>query len=186
MPVFTQGAPSYDVLVVADEHEVARLAVQALTAAVEPLVEGCRTLARVGRTSLWAEIADGFGLPLLMQPDLPVDPAAVRRLQSGLRAEGALWRRRPDLRVDHQGHKADYLGRKGGCCLAYQCTDDSAVDLDSLDPQSRAFVERFPTGPREPRFCSTCSLRELKDCEDRQLFWLRGERESRYSTADAE
>ena len=174
------------VLVVADEHEVARLAVKALTVAVEPLVEGCRTLARVGRTSLWAEVADGFGLPLLMQPELPVDPAAVRRLQSGLRAEGALWRRRPDLRVDHNGRNADYLGRKGGCCLAYQCTDNSAIDLDSLDPQSRAFEERFPTGPGEPRFCSTCSLRELGDCEDRQLFWLRSEREARCSLADAE
>lgn len=170
------------VQVLADEQEVARTAVRALTITVAPLVEACRSLARVGRTALWAEVADGFGLPLIMQPELPVDPAAVRRLQSGLRADGALWRRRPELRVADNGCRADYLGRKAGCCLAYQCTVETAVDLESLDSRASAFEERFPTRPGEPQFCSTCSLRDLVDCEDRQAFWLRAERAASCST----
>ena len=171
-----------DVRVVPDEDQVARLAAIALANAAEPLVQACRSLARVGRTSLWAEVADGFGLPMLMQPDAPVDRGAVRRLQWGLRAEGAPWRRVPDLRIAENGCHSDYLGRKAGCCLAYQCPAED-IDPQSLDDRSRAFEERFPTLPNEPRYCSTCSLRELSDCEARQASWLRSEREARCSTA---
>lgn len=145
--------------------DVAAVAVRALVAAAGEVVEVGRTLARVGRTALWAEVADGLGLPLLHRPDLPVDPAAVERLRTALALPGVPWRKRPDLREDG----LLYLGRKGGCCLNYQCPPDPEPEPADLDARERAYGERFP--PTEPRYCSTCSLRDLADCEERQLFW---------------
>lgn len=163
---------------VADERAVAARAVTALVAAVSPIVEAGRGLARVGRTALWAEVADGVGLPLLHEVDLPVDAAAVHRLRLALDVPAAPWRKRPDLRVDATDGAA-YLGRKGGCCLNYRCPPDPEPDPGALDGRERAYRERFPTRPDQPRYCSTCSLRDLADCEDRQRFWLRQERAAR-------
>jgi hypothetical protein len=72
-----------------------------------------------------------------------------------------------------------YLGRKGGCCLAYQCPTEPEPDPGTLDDRERAHHERFPPHPDRPRYCSTCSLRDLDDCEERQLFWLQQERATR-------
>jgi hypothetical protein len=61
--------------------------------------------------------------------------------------------------------------------LAYQRPAEPDPEPDLLDDRERAYRERFP--PREPRYCSTCSLRDVADCEDRQRFWLQQERVSR-------
>ena len=166
------------VRVVAGDAELAQVAVAAVTAAADPLVEACRTLAKVGRAALWAEVADGFGLPVLHQLDVPVDPDVVRRLRQALRAPGRPWRKVPDLRVAHTPDGPAYLGRKGGCCLAYQSPEEAADDAD-LDARHRAYRERFPEKDGEPRYCSTCSLRDLAGCEERQVFWLEQERAER-------
>ncbi|MBL8927547.1 MAG: hypothetical protein JNM77_15140 [Pseudonocardia sp.] len=146
--------------------DVAAVAVRALVAAAGEVVEVGRMLARVGRTALWAEVADGLGLPLLHRPELPVDQVAVERLRAALALPGVPWRKRPDLRADG----GLYLGRKGGCCLSYQCPPDPEPDPATLDERDRAYRERFPPEPRA--YCSTCSLRDLADCEERQRFWV--------------
>ena len=163
-------------ITVADDRKIAARAVAALTTATAAIVDVGRTLARVGRASLWAEIADGLGLPVLHEADLPVDAAAVDRLQLALHAPAAPWRKRPDLRLAATDNGSMYLGRKGGCCLAYQCPPDADPDPESLDEDERAYRDRFPSRPDQPRYCSTCSLRDLGDCEERQKFWLLRER----------
>lgn len=168
---------------VAGERAVVAGAIPALVAAVEPIVEAGRGLARVGRTALWAEVADELGLPVLHDVDLPVDDAAVRRLRLAVHAPGVPWRKRPDLRIDPTGHPPAYLGRKGGCCLNYRCPPDPEPDPDGLDERERAYRERFPPLD-EPRYCSTCSLRDRDDCEDRQRFWLHQERAARQPPPD--
>lgn len=159
------------VVVVADETRLAGAAVQALARAVEPLVEACRGLARVGRNALWAEVADRFGLPVLHEPDLPVDGAVVERLQLAVRGPDRPWRAVPQLRVALTAAGWGYLGRKGGCCLAYQSTAPEP-DPETLPASERAYRERFPDRPGEPRYCSTCALRDLDGCEQRQIFRL--------------
>ena len=166
------------VRVVRDEAAVAALAVGTLTTAAGPIVAACRTLAKVGTAGLWAEVADGFGLAVLHQLDLPVDSAVVDRLQRALHTPQRPWRRVPDLRAAHGPDGWAYLGRRGGCCLAYQCPPGPEVDLDALDARMRAWYTRFPLG-EGPRYCSTCSLRDLAGCEERQAFWLAQERAAR-------
>lgn len=143
------GQPGVRVL--PDDDAVAAAAVAALGAAVAPLVEAGHGLARVGRSALWTEVADRFALSVLFRPALPVDPLVARRLHAALRAPTAPWRRYPELRVAATARGRDYLGRKAGCCLAYQAS--AAGDLDD-------------------RTCMSCSLRELGDCEARQEAWL--------------
>jgi hypothetical protein len=163
------------VLTLSDDVEVAGLAVSTLTAVCDPLVLACRRLARVGATALWAEVADRFALAMLFDPDLPVRPDAVRRVRLGLAAAGARWRQTPDLRVSDVDGRPEYLGRKAGCCLAYQCPPGPELDLSAFAEKDRAFYTRFPPST-EPRYCSTCSLRDIADCEDRLSLWLRLER----------
>lgn len=165
------------VQIVADDTALAAAAVVALTAADAPAVVGaCRGLARVGRNALWAEVADGFGLPVLHQIGLPVDARVVERLQEAVRTPARPWRNVPDLRAARTGDGWGYLGRKGGCCLAYQCPEGPDPDVADLDERERAYRERFPPTPESPRYCSTCSLRDLAGCEERQLFWMEQER----------
>ena len=75
-----------DVRVLADDVELATAAVAALSGTVQPVVEACRGLAKVGRNALWAEVVDSFGLPLLHQVDLPVEPTVADRLRQAVRA----------------------------------------------------------------------------------------------------
>lgn len=163
------------VLTLADDVEVAALAVSTLNAVCEPLVLACRRLARVGANALWAEVADRFGLAMLFDRDLPVQPDAVRRVRLGLAAADARWRQTPDLRVSDVDGRPEYLGRKAGCCLAYQCPPGPEFDLHALEEKDRAYYTRFPPST-EPRYCSTCSLRDLADCEDRLSLWMTLER----------
>lgn len=167
------------VRVVADDAALADLAMAALTVAATPIVAACRTLAKVGLPALWAEVGDAFGLTLLHQPDLPVDPTAADRLRRATSAPGRPWRRSPDLRAILAPVGPAYLGRKAGCCLAYRCPEGPEPDPAELDGRERAYRERFPPQPGAPRYCSTCSLRDLPGCEERQLFWLEQERAER-------
>ena len=171
------------VRVAADDAELAALAVEAVRAAAEPIVEAGRTLAKVGRPALWAEVADGFGLPVLHQPDLPVETHVVARLQHGVRSAGRPWRQVPELHIGHLPDGPAYLGRKAGCCLAYQCPEEPEPDPAELDERERAYRARFPPQPGAPRYCSTCSLRDLAGCTERQLFWMQQERAARAARA---
>lgn len=169
------------VLVLPDEAAIAERAVQTLTAVCEPLVLACRRLARVGLTALWTEVADSFGMCTVFDLDLPVDPAAACRLNLGMSASGARWRQRPDLWVSD--NPAEYLGRKAGCCLSYQCPPGPDLDFDGLPEKDRAYYRRYPP-TAEPRYCSTCSLRDLADCEQRQGYYLQLERAARAEASD--
>lgn len=72
--------------------DVVERAVTALTDTVEPLVEACRRLARVGRTAAWTEVADGLGSALLFVTGLPAVQRAVDVLHDALNPAGAPWR----------------------------------------------------------------------------------------------
>lgn len=169
------------VAALSDDAALAAAAVAALTRAADPIVEACRGLARVGRNALWAEVADGFGLPVLHQVALPVDAAVAQRLQLAVRTPRRPWRKVPDLRVAQTATGWAYLGRKGGCCLSYQCPDEEP-DPAGLTERERTYRERFPRALGEPNYCSTCSLQELNACEQRQAFWLEQERAQRRLT----
>lgn len=92
--------------------DVVERAVTALADAVEPLVEACRRLARIGRTAAWTEVADGFGSAVLFVPGLPVEQRAVDVLHNALDTAGAPWRQRPQLRVADTDLGRFYLGPK--------------------------------------------------------------------------
>lgn len=162
------------VRVVADDDALAALVVDSLVTAVTPVLEVCRTLGKVGWAALWAEVADALGLTLLHQLEVAPDPDLVARLRHVLDTPGAPWGKRPELGItEHDGGLA-YVGRKGGCCLAYQCTH--VEDDVEPDPRHEAYLRRFPPEPSELSYCSTCSLRDLAGCVERQLFWLDEER----------
>lgn len=144
-------------------------AVAALSGEAGPLVEDCRRLGRVGRAAAWTEVADGVGSAVLHFPELPVDQRALDAVRALLGVPGAPWRRRPLLRIADTGIGPLYLGRKAGCCLSYQTP--SAAEPAALDDATRAYLRRFPRKVGEPEYCSTCSLRDLAGCEERQVFW---------------
>jgi hypothetical protein len=139
------GQPGVEV--VRDRAAVARRAVEALVAAVEPVVEACRALARLGRTAAWVEVGDRLGTAVLFVPGLPVTADVVDVLRAAAATPGAPWRQCPYLRVVESALGPVYVGRKAGCCLSYLST---------------------PASDR----CSTCSLRDLADCRDRQVIQL--------------
>lgn len=168
------GQPRVDS--VADDEAVAAAAVAATTRVAGPLVEAGRALARVGRNAMWAEVADDFGLSMLYQSEVPVTPVVPERLLAAVRTPAAPWRSRPELRVGAAHGGPVYLGRRGGCCLACLSTPSPEPDPETLDDRARERLARFPRRPGEPRYCSTCSLRDLADCEERQLFWFEQER----------
>ncbi|MGE3288443.1 MAG: hypothetical protein AB7J32_20420 [Pseudonocardia sp.] len=177
-----------DVEVVPDDGALAEAAVGALTVTAEPIVEACRCLARVGRPALWVEVGDRFGLPVLHQIDLPVDAAVADRMQYAVRTPARPWRKVADLRVADTPDGWTYLGRKGGCCLAYQSGEPDETAEAPLSEQARAYRARFPRRPGTPAYCSTCSLRDWPGCEERQVFWLAQERAARramYTDTDA-
>lgn len=153
-------------------HEVLAATVRALIDACTPLVEACRSLAPVGRTGLWNEVGDSLGAAVAHQDVVAVSDDMVATLDQAVRAPGAPWGSRPSLRFAH----SDLLGRvhiaqKGGCCLAYTGTEVEAPDPDDVDDDRRAYLERFPRGPDQPRYCTTCSFRAPVDCDARVVFW---------------
>jgi hypothetical protein len=131
----------------------------------------------VGRRALWAEIADAFGTALAFDPHLPVDPAALARLDAALDAPTAPWGKRPRLGIGDSDAGPLYLMQRAGCCLAYQGQDEAPLPSpDELTPDLRAYREAFPISPGEPRYCSTCSLRDPADCDARRTFWVERQR----------
>lgn len=161
------------VRVAADEDELVRVTVASMVAALRPVVDAVRGLARVGARTLWAELADELGLATTYRPDLPGRPDVVARLRAALTAPGAPWRVSPSLRTTTApwGEQV-YVGQKGGCCLAYQ-RPAAAVPDEEMTDDLREYHARFDRAlPDGKHVCNTCSLRDAAGCEERQLFWL--------------
>jgi hypothetical protein len=160
------------VVVAADETELVRLTVDSLVAALRPVVDAVRGLARVGARALWAEVADELGLATTYQPYLPGREDVVARLRAAVTAPGAPWRVSPTLRTTTAPWGEVYVGQKGGCCLAYQ-RPSVPVPEDEMTDDLREYHARFERAlPDGKHVCNTCSLRDAPGCEERQLFWL--------------
>jgi hypothetical protein len=174
--VVTAGHPwagRPDVRVLPDVDAVCRATVAGLAALLTPVLGVCRTLARVGWTSLWAEVADGLGMALTFTPRLREAPSAVGPLRLLLETPGAPWKKHPELWVGDPSGRPFVMGRKGGCCLAYTEEREPADPADpDLEDYHRAYLKRFPPSPGACDYCSTCSFRSHDDVEARQLFWL--------------
>jgi hypothetical protein len=171
------GQPGVDT--VCDRQIVRELAVLALVAVAMPIIDVCHSLTRVGRGGLWNEVGDALGTAVAFQPSLPVMPDVVDTLAAAVGTRGVPWKSRPTLRIADSARGPVYVAQKGGCCLAYTRPTQPALNPDELDPQYRAFLERFPESQACQRYCSTCSLRDFGDCEARQLFWLKLESDHR-------
>lgn len=174
-----QGQPG--VATVTDMAVVRDRTVAALAAVVTPVVEVGVTLAKVGRRALWAELADAFGTALAFDPHLPVDARALAELDAALGASTAPWGKRPRVGVRDSDAGPMYLMQRAGCCLAYQGQDEAPLpstdeSLDGLTPELRMYREAFPVLPGQPRYCSTCSLRDAADCDARREFWITQQR----------
>jgi hypothetical protein len=178
--VVTAGHPwsgADGVSTVPGEADVDDRTLRSLTAVVAPFVEVVRSLARVGRRSLWSEVADSFGGAVAFDPGVPVDEATSRRLERALAAPAAPWGRRPRLGVAPSGSGPFYVMQRGGCCLAHRCAQETAAagdaeDTDDADDDLRAYRDRFPAAPGEAAYCGTCSLRDPADCDARRQFWV--------------
>lgn len=165
------------VTVAADAAEVRDRTVAALAESVRPLVEAGVRLAKVGRRAMWTEIADAFGSALAVDPHLPVDADSLDRLDAALDAPAAPWGTRPRLGIGDSDAGSLYLMQRAGCCLAYQGQDDAPMPPpEDLTPDLRAYREAFPVLAGEPRYCSTCSLRDPEDCDARRMFWMARQR----------
>jgi hypothetical protein len=178
-----EGQPG--VLRASDRVELRDRTVAALATAVGPIVEVGSTLAKVGRRSLWVEIADAAGATLAFDSRLPVDAIALAALDAALAAPSAPWGRRPRLGIRESAAGPIYLMQRAGCCLAYQGQDDAASPApEELSPDLRAYLAAFPIRAGEPRYCSTCSLRDPADCDARREFWVTSERRTRAARGD--
>lgn len=149
-----QGQPGVDV--VTGQDEVDQAALRSVVAVGELIVPVCGALAKVGRRALWAEVADRFGLAVAYDLALPVDHHLVDRVGRALRARSAPWTVTPTLSIALGRTGPAYVGRKGGCCLAYQSAGLPAAD--------------------GPAYCTSCPLREPADSSERFLEWVDGER----------
>lgn len=162
-----------DVVALTGDAAVRQATVAALTDLLSPVLAVCRSTARVGWNSLWAEVADGIGMALAFTPRLPQAPLAVAPLQLLLDTPGAPWKARPELWVADTQIGPFAMGRKGGCCLAYTADREPPDPADpDLDNYHRAYLAQFPSAPEAPNYCSTCCSRSREDVEARQRFWL--------------
>lgn len=171
------------VTTVADNAALDERVVSSLVAAARPILDAARRLGKVGLRALWAEIADELALTGIYRLDVPVDDAVVRRTHALLRDPSAPWRTLPDLHIAADTTESSYVGRKGGCCLAFQNTvhglteaDEAGAAVAATDERTRVWNARFPPEPQAVAYCGCCSLRDLTDCQERQLFWLAQER----------
>jgi len=147
--------------------DVRRQTTEALVAFLTPFIETCRTLAKVGRNALWAEVADGLATATALAAHIDAGEG-IPRVQELLDADGMPWRKRPKLWTAEGRCGPMVVVQKGGCCLAYTGGDD---DHDHEDEEHRLYVERFPKIEGQPAYCATCSFREPHDVEARQVFW---------------
>lgn len=103
------------------EPELLVRTVGALIEFAAPLVEACKSLANVSRSSLWDEVADGVACALSYQPR-PLDPAAMDLLSRAVELPGTPWKGRPRLsNVESAVLGPVHVAQKGGCCLAFTC-----------------------------------------------------------------
>ena len=137
-----------------------------------PLIEACKGLGKVGRSSLWDEVADGVGCALTYKPRA-LDPAAIDLLTRAVSLPGAPWKGRPTLtNVDSAVLGPVHVSQRGGCCLAFTCQHEKDPDAEP-DEVELAWKERFP-GP-DKGYCSTCRFRDPADSFARQVFYLETE-----------
>lgn len=162
-----------DTTSVGTEADVIDVTVRALVDAVEPILDACRRLTRVGLVGLWNEIGDALGMGLAYQTLIDPDPELHEVLRLATRHPARRWQTDPRLElVDTATVGRISVGQKGGCCLAYtEPSNPIDVASDALDDEARDYYERFPPTPAEPSYCSTCSLRGEADCNDRQVYW---------------
>jgi hypothetical protein len=155
-----------------DDRAVRRRVVEALDDALTPHLAAVRTLAKVGRSSLWAEVADGVGSATAASPELAGSVTTIPAVESLLCAPGAPWRARPRLWAVASAVGPLVVAHRGCCCLAYTgLSGEPDPAEEDLDPEHRAYEERFPPVEGEPQYCSTCCLRDPADVEARQVFW---------------
>lgn len=162
------------VLVLEDDAAVRAAVVRALVEVLTPVLAACRAGARVGWASVWAEVGDSVGLALThCTYPVPEASLAVEPLRRLVRTDGAPWRKLPEAWMGTTAQGELFMGRKGGCCLAYTA-DHQPADPDDpdLDDFYQAWLRRFPENGSDPGYCSTCSFRDLPDVEARQRFWL--------------
>ena len=156
---------------VRDPDVVRSRTVDALVQAIVGAIDVVHGLAKVGRNSLWAEVADGLGAATTSCPGLPDCADTIAPLEALLRVPDAPWRARPRLWRARGQTGPLVVARKGGCCLAYTCTvQGEPAGLDD-DSDYGIFSRRFPQEAGEPSYCSTCRLRTPGDVEARQVFW---------------
>lgn len=154
--------------VVPTTDDVRRRTTDALVAFLTPFIETCRTLAKVGRNALWAEVADGLGMATAQASHID-QGQGIAQLQELLEAEGVPWRKRPKLWTAQGTCGPMVVVQKGGCCLAYTGTENHEHEHE--DEEHRLYAERFPRKDDEPAYCSSCSFRASDDVEARQVFW---------------
>lgn len=155
---------------VTDLGDVRRRTVHALVETLDPTIEVVRSLATVGRGSLWAEVADGLGTATAGCPELAAGARTIAPLEALLEVPGAPWRAKPSLWCASSDCGDLVVGQKGGCCLAY-LNSRVAQDGVDLDGDYGRFMSRFPRVADEPAYCSTCRFRTPEDVEARLVFW---------------
>lgn len=161
-----------DVTVVDSVGELLERTVAAIVDAVEPILDACRSFARVGRPGMWNEVGDGLGGLLLYQDLVEVTPVMIELVDAALRTEAAPWKAVPSLRLASGRTPPVFVLQKGGCCLAYTREEWPAdeVDESSLSEAQRAYRAAFPPpAPGEPWYCSNCSFRSTEDCDARAV-----------------
>ena len=173
------GLPN--VLVIDDASERRARMVTALVEAVQPMMEACRGLARVGKVGLWNEVGDGFASVLAYQATIPVTEPDVETLRALIAVPGVPWKARATLRVVPTEHGQVCVMQKGGCCLVF--TGTYGLDDADLDDDHRDYLERFSDPPGVPDYCTNGPRREFADCQARQLWWRAREHEQRVSGA---
>ncbi|NHC13630.1 hypothetical protein [Motilibacter deserti] len=162
------GQPGVDVVATLEGVRAAALA--AAVAVASPLVERCSKVAKVGRVSLWAEIADCYGLAAAGHPDVPVRQRVAEAVAAAVALPEAPWRARPVLVAEQTPIGPTWLSQKGGCCLDYQTVEPVAVQPVADEPVAAEPVAAEAVVEPEPRpYCDTCSLRDFADCASRQL-----------------
>ncbi len=162
------GSPGAEVV---DAADVLPRTMAALVELVTPILDACRVLARVSRTGLWDEVADGVVGELASADGLKVTPAAEELVLAAVELPGMPWKARPRL----VWAESAVLGRmlvaqKGGCCLAFTNKREPLAESELAPPQL-AYRQRFGLDRAGKRYCSTCCFRDLDDVVERRVAW---------------
>lgn len=169
-----------------DPASLIECTIRHLVETVGPLVTACRGLAAVGSVGLWNEIGDSLVLALRQHDGIEVDESMIDVVISASRVAGVPWRSHARVWLVSTRTRPICVGQKGGCCLAHKCPPTEPESHVQTDPDIAAFRARFPPDPGAPRYCSTCSLRDATDCEERQRFWIERRRAADAPTASGD